>query len=143
MLKRVVLILALVSFMYASSGEGVGMVKKLSGDVYAVRSSKNVRLKKGDIIKEGDTLMTKENGAVGVIFDDGTLLSLGKNSLLSVNKYLFKPSQNRYDIDLDMKKGLAGFESGKIGKLAPKSVKFRVPQGIVGIRGTKFFVEIR
>ena len=143
MLKRVVLILVLVSFMYASSSEGVGIVKKLSGDVYAVRSSKNVRLKKGDVIKEGDTLMTKENGTVGVIFDDGTLLSLGKNSLLSVNKYLFKPSQNRYDIDLDMKKGLAGFESGKIGKLAPKSVKFRVPQGIVGIRGTKFFVEIR
>jgi len=38
-------------------------------------------------------------------------------------------------------KGTIVFESGKIGKLAPEKVTIKVPQGIIGIRGTKFIVE--
>jgi len=44
---------------------------------------------------------------------------------------------------LDLKKGKAVFSSGKIGKLSPKSVKFRIPTGVIGIRGTKFAVEAK
>ncbi len=42
-----------------------------------------------------------------------------------------------------MSKGLATFESGKIGKLSPESVRFRIPEGTIGIRGTKFYVEVK
>ncbi|NOX16251.1 MAG: FecR domain-containing protein [Epsilonproteobacteria bacterium] len=52
-------------------------------------------------------------------------------------------TKNKFAFDLNMKKGLASFESGKIGKLAPKVVHFRVPEGTIGIRGTKFYVEVK
>ncbi len=130
-----------VSFVFAF--ESVAIVKNISGEVYAKRDSKKVRLKAGDQLSQGDILLTKSNSSVGVIFEDGTLLSLGENSILSINRYLFKPSTNQFDIDLNMKKGTSAFESGKIGKLSPKSVKFRVPQGTIGIRGTKFYVEVK
>jgi len=60
-----------------------------------------------------------------------------------INKFIVKPSKKKYDVDLKLKKGKAVFSSGKIGKLSPKSVKFRIPEGIIGIRGTKFAVEVK
>ena len=44
---------------------------------------------------------------------------------------------------MNLKKGKAVFSSGKIGKLSPESVKFRIPEGIIGIRGTQFAVEVK
>jgi hypothetical protein len=33
-------------------------------------------------------------------------------------------------------------ETGKIGKLAPQNFAFQIPQGTIGIRGTKFIVDV-
>jgi len=128
------------SFVFASS---IAIVKKVSGEAFAKRNNHMISLKSGEQLYQGDILITNKNGKLGIIFDDGTLLSLGENSILDINKYLFKPADNNFDIDLDMKKGIAAFESGKIGKLSPKSVKFRIPEGTIGIRGTKFLVQVQ
>jgi len=128
------------SFVFASS---IAIVKKVSGEAFVKRNNHMISLKSGEQLYQGDILITNKNGKLGIIFDDGTLLSLGENSILDINKYLFKPADNNFDIDLDMKKGIAAFESGKIGKLSPKSVKFRIPEGTIGIRGTKFLVQVQ
>ncbi len=128
------------SFLFASS---IAIVKKASGEAFAKRNNHMISLKSGEQLYQGDVLITKKDGKLGIIFDDGTLLSLGENSILNINKYIFKPASNNFDINLDMKKGLAAFESGKIGKLSPKSVKFKIPEGTIGIRGTKFLVEVK
>lgn len=120
----------------------IAIVKKTSGEAFVKRDTNMIVLKPGVKLFEGDILVTKKDGKVGIIFDDGTLLSLGENSILDINKYIFKPATNDFDIDLDMKKGVAAFQSGKIGKLSPKSVKFRIPEGTIGIRGTKFLVQV-
>ncbi len=132
--------LLLSSVLFAS---GIAIVKKVSGDTYIKRMDKNIKVKTGDQLQKNDIIITKKNSSIGVIFHDGTLLSLGENSVLSIDKYVFKPSTKDFAFDLDMKKGLATFESGKIGKLAPKVVNFRVPEGTIGIRGTKFYVEVK
>ncbi len=129
-----------LSLTFASS---IAIVKKASGEAFVKRNSHIISLKRGEQLYQGDVLITKKDGNIGIIFDDGTLLSLGENSILDINKYIFKPASNNFDIDLNMKKGLAAFESGKIGKLSPKSVKFKIPEGTIGIRGTKFLVEVK
>ena len=139
-MKIIMMVLLVVSFLFS---EDIGIVKKISGEVSAKRVDKMILLSVGHKIQEGDLIVTKNNSDIGMIFEDGTVLALGENSILSVDKYLFKPVSNEFLIDMDMKKGTASFESGKIGKLAPKSVKFRVPEGTVGIRGTKFYVEVK
>ncbi len=140
MIRIALVFLMSIALSFASN---IAIVKKLTGVVVAKRSQKNVELKVGSQLQNGDILITKKDSSVGVIFEDGTLLSLGENSILSVDKYIFKPSAKKFSFDLNMKKGLATFESGKIGKLAPKSVHFRVPGGSIGIRGTKFYVEVK
>jgi len=128
------------TFMFA---QDVAIVKKISGEVFAKRVKVLEKMSIGSKVQESDIIITKTNSSVGLIFEDGTIISLGENSVLSINKYLFRPAKNEFLFDVDMSKGLATFESGKIGKLAPQAVKFRVPEGIVGIRGTKFYVEVK
>jgi len=129
-----------VSFLFAKD---IAIVKKMTGEVSVKRVDQTVLLAIGQKIQEGDLIVTKSNSDIGMIFEDGTIIALGENSSLSVDKYLFKPATNEFLVDMDMQKGIASFESGKIGKLSPESVKFRVPEGTVGIRGTKFYVEVK
>ncbi len=129
-----------LTFMFA---QDVAIVKKASGEVFAKRLKVLEKIYIGSKVQESDIIITKTNSSVGLIFEDGTIISLGENSVLSINKYLFRPAKNEFLFDVDMSKGLATFESGKIGKLAPQAVKFRVPEGVVGIRGTKFYVEVK
>jgi hypothetical protein len=140
MFRSFFIITLLLSFSFASD---IAIVKKLSGNAFAKRGDTLAKLVIGSKIQTGDILITKAKSSLGFIFHDGTILSLGENSILAIKEYLFQPLKNKYDFDVNMKKGLASFESGKIGKLSPQSVKFRVPEGVVGIRGTKFYVEVK
>jgi len=137
--KNVILLLLLSSLSFAN----IAIVKKLSGNVEVKRKGKVIPLKKGSSLKKGDVILTKSESSVGIIFDDGSLVSLGEKAIFVINNYVVKPSKKEYDIDLELKKGKAMFNSGKISKLAPESVKFRIPEGAIGIRGTKFVVEVK
>jgi hypothetical protein len=41
-----------------------------------------------------------------------------------------------------LKKGSAVYNSGKIGKLSPESVKLSTPRATVGVRGTRFIIKV-
>jgi len=139
MKKTVILLFILFSF---ALGNAVGMVKSITGKVELKRNKSILLLSVGKSIEAGDILMTKRKSSIGIIFDDGSVLALGENSIFAINKFIVQPDKNRYDVDLNMTIGKASFTSGKVGKLAPESVKFHVPEGVIGIRGTKFLVEI-
>lgn len=139
MKKMMILMLLMSSLLFSS----VGIVKTMSGKVEVKRVKKVISLKVGSSLRNGDIIMSKTKSAIGITFDDGTSVSLGEKSIFVINKFKVDPSKKEYDVDLNLKKGKAVFRSGKIGKLSPKSVKFRIPEGIIGIRGTKFAVEVK
>jgi hypothetical protein len=121
----------------------VGIVKNTTGEVDVKRDKKVIAIEAGFTLENGDIIMTKSKSSIGITFDDGTLLSLGEKAIFVINKFKVKPEKKEFDVDLYLKKGKAVFSSGRVGKLAPKSVKFRIPEGIIGIRGTKFAVEVK
>jgi len=139
-MKRVMLAWMIVSSLLFAD---VGIVKTITGTVEVKRAKKMITLQKGSTLKNGDMILTKAKSSVGIIFDDGTELSLGAKAIFVINKFIVKPNKKKYDVDLELKRGKALFSSGKVGKLAPKSVKFRIPTGVIGIRGTKFAVEAK
>lgn len=120
----------------------IALIKSVQGDVTLKRVKETFPAQRGGVICENDLIQTGEKGMIGVSFNDGTLLSIGSKSMLVVDTYLFAPSQKKFAFDLTLHKGTAAFESGRIGKLAPQKVRFKTSQGIVGIRGTKFVVEV-
>jgi len=79
---------------------------------------------------------------MGVAFSDETLLSLGPESVLVVDQYVFAPRQGKFSIVLKMLRGTAAYLSGLISKLTPESAHFETPSASIGIRGTHFVVKV-
>jgi len=135
--------LVLIALMSSSLLGSVAIVKTLSGQAEVKRGEETISLKVGSTLENGDIVKSKSKSSIGITFDDGSRVSLGGKAIFVINKFKVNPSKKEYDVDLDLKKGKAIFSSGKIGKLSPQSVKFRIPEGIIGIRGTKFAVEVK
>jgi hypothetical protein len=135
-----VLVLSLVEPLLA--GEDIAIVKDIEGEVTVRRIDQILSIKQKDYLQEGDILITGNAGRIAVIFHDGSVLSLGEKSMLRIISYKFKPIEEIFNFDLELEKGSAIFESGKIGALAPEKFSFNVPEGTIGIRGTKFLVEV-
>ncbi|MCK4440532.1 MAG: FecR domain-containing protein [Sulfurovaceae bacterium] len=140
MLKIIILF---VFLSYNIFSQNVGLIKSINGTVNIKRDNKIISIKKGDKIKNKDIIITKANSSIGIIFNDGSRLSLGSKSIFKINNFIVKPDKHQFDVNMKLEKGKALFSSGKIGKVSPKSVKFKVPEGVVGIRGTEFLVEVK
>lgn len=141
MKKIIILLIFFISIIYGNNP--IAIVKSTTGKVEIKRYNKVIEIKTGAILQKGDIILTKSKSSIGIIFDDGSRLSLGENAIFNINRFTFKPNKNKYNIDLKLTRGKALFNSGKIGKFAPKSVKFRIPEGVIGIRGTEFLVEVK
>lgn len=125
------------------AGEGIAIVKKVEGVVSVKRDQTLIPLKERDKLEKKDIIITGEKSSMGAIFHDGSVLALGEKSHLAVDDFTFRPLEKDFKFNLTMNKGTALFESGKIGTLSPDAFEFRIPEGTVGIRGTKFIVEVQ
>lgn len=143
-----VLTLALACGTAAIAAEMTGNVKSVSGTVSIQRGDASsvapvsVVPVVGDKIQVKDTIRTGSDGSIGISFVDGTRLSLGPSSELSVQEYLFAPLQGDFGFGVSLFKGTAAYTSGKLGKLSPSSVKITTPQATIGIRGTSFVLKV-
>jgi hypothetical protein len=146
MIKRYFLTIVCCLFLsvsvVADSG-GIAIVKSVEGSVSVKRNNEITPAKAGVQLLVNDIIITGEKSSVGIIFHDGSVLSLGERSHLRVDEFTFKPSDKQFKFNLSMDKGTALFESGKIGTLAPEAFEFKIPEGTIGIRGTKFLVEVK
>ena len=137
------LLLVMIFCCVALATDGIAIMKSVKGDVKVKRAGTTYPLKPGSRLQNGDVIITGGAGRVGVIFHDGSVLALKENSFLRIKDFTFKPIEQQFNFDLFLKKGTALFESGKIGKLSPEDFKFEIPKGTIGIRGTKFLVEVK
>ena len=119
----------------------VGGLRKVSGSGTIIRDGRQIIAQDGIRIRMGDKLITGANGSLGVIFTDNTRISLGPNSEINIDHYIFQPDKGRFSFLTELVQGTASYLSGTIGKLSPKSVKFKTPTAVVGIRGTSFLVQ--
>jgi hypothetical protein len=143
MVRCLLTLLSILILSIPALAEDIAIIKTVQGTVKIKRSDEILIAKKSDNLQAGDILMTEKESHVGVIFHDGSVLSLRENSFLRITEFQFKPIENKFKFRLKLKKGAALFESGKIGTLSPDDFSFDVPEGTIGIRGTKFLVEVR
>ena len=119
-----------------------GRIKIASGAAFIVRSSATVAAKPGAAIFASDTLRTGGDGSVGVTMRDDTRLSLGPNSEVRVERYVYAPGEGGFGMVLNFVRGVAAYVSGHIAKLAPDSIRLETPAAIVGVRGTTVAVRV-
>jgi hypothetical protein len=126
----------------ASADSEVARVKTFTGTASIQRGDKTVTVANDEKIYKGDTLKTGKDGALGIIFRDNTVLSMGPGTTAVVDDFLFAPTEGKFSMVIRMLKGTASCLSGVIAKLSPQSVRFETPVATVGIRGTKFLVAV-
>lgn len=137
----------LVAFVFIPSGwaqaqEHVATAKSPQGEVVVVRDGNVQPIEGGARLFMGDIIRTGTDSSVGVTFLDGTRLGVGDNSECRIDKFMFDPLEDRYAFDIYMKQGSAVYSSGKIGALNPEAITIRTPRATVGVRGTRFLINV-
>lgn len=140
MLKFLTLMLCLLGFNVHA--QEIGMVKTIIGEVSIQRGSEMLAAKLGSKILLDDKISTGKSSSVGLTLVDGTMLTAGPNSSLSLNKFSFDSTSNKGEIDTTIKKGTLAVISGKISKTSNESVVYRTPTTILAVRGTEFIIDV-
>lgn len=136
------LLVLLVTSSTSYAAERIGLVKTYEPVATVIRGGVESSLIVGSEIFEGDTIVTDTNGAVGIIFKDGAVLTLGPSGKLIVENFLFKPDEKNVSFISQIVKGTVAFASGAIGRISPGSVQFETPTATLGLRGTKILIEV-
>ncbi len=137
-----ILILALLCpSMVLARGE-VGVIKTLEGEVSIDRAGDLRKGSVGERLFEQDILRTGSNASVGAVMQDDTTLSLGPNSELILEEYVFEPKEESFSIVLRMLKGTFIYMSGVIGKIAPDSIRLETPDSTIAVRGTRLLIKV-
>jgi hypothetical protein len=124
------------------AAERIGFVKTYEPVATAIRQGAEIKLEPGSEIFKGDTIVTDSDGAVGIIFTDGAVLTLGPSGKLIVEDFLFKPAEHHVSFISRVVKGTVAFASGAIGRISPSAVQFKTPTATLGLRGTKILIEV-
>jgi hypothetical protein len=133
-------IVLLVAAVVASADE-VGRVKVVKGAVTIERGGSSLPASVGMKLQEGDVIATGRDGSAGVTFTDDSLLSIGPDSTLAIDRFAFDTTTHAGRFDTSLRRGTLSAVSGKIAKQSPDAMKVRTPSTILGVRGTEFVVR--
>ena len=119
----------------------VGVVKVSKGRAEVERGGQRLPAPVGMKVREGDVVVTGRDGAIGITFTDNSLLSLGPDSRLRLDRFAFDPTTHRGAFETSLGAGTLSGVSGKIAKQSPEAMKVRTPAAQLGVRGTEFLVR--
>jgi hypothetical protein len=120
----------------------IGSVKTVQGGAIVRRGPDTIRIREGTHLLLNDTLQTAADGRLGMILQDGTRISLGPNSELKVDRFVYEPVDGKFGLLLRLSRGMLAYISGKIAELSPESVSVDTPVGVLGLRGTRCAVSL-
>lgn len=142
-MRRIALCLSLCCAFAAAAQEApIGTIKTVSGEASVITRGARVAARPGTPVFQGSQLRTGPRSSLGVTFKDETLLSFGPDTDLTVDEYLYAPSQGKLKLGAKMTRGSMNYVSGVIAKLQPDAVTVATPTGTIGVRGTQFLVRI-
>ncbi|MCV6607715.1 MAG: FecR domain-containing protein [Campylobacterales bacterium] len=136
-MKILVLFLFLTSFVL---GKSVGVISALKGNVQIERGGNILQARLGSKVEESDGVITLRNGKAQLLFQDNTVITVGKNSKFVIDQYIFNGDES--NAKFAVLKGAFKAMTGKIGKSHPEKFKISTPTSTIGIRGTHFLGNI-
>lgn len=115
----------------------IGEIAFMEGEAFSHKKGHQKVLKQGDLIYLQNKIETKESSRVLIVFIDDTEISLGEDTELVIDEYIFDP----YDAQENkgrfvFPKGDFLWTSGLIADKKDSDVQLLTPRGSIGIRGT-------
>ncbi|MCT7549484.1 FecR family protein [Aliarcobacter butzleri] len=135
MLKIFTLLLLFASFLFAN----IGTVSLVEGKATILRNGQTLGANMGDKIENKDVISTQVNSKIKITFIDNTIVTIGKESSLNIEEYIFNTSTKEAKTELNVLKGAFHTITGEIGKVNPDKFKLKTKSASIGIRGTEFY----
>ncbi|MDN5088368.1 FecR family protein [Aliarcobacter butzleri] len=135
MLKIFTLLLLFASFLFAN----IGTVSLLEGKATILRNGQTLGANIGDKVENKDVISTQVNSKIKITFIDNTIVTIGKESSLNIEEYIFNTSTKEAKTELNVLKGAFHTITGEIGKVNPDKFKLKTKSASIGIRGTEFY----
>ena len=113
------------------------VVNSVTGTLAATHETAPLRA--GIDVFQNETIDTADNSASRVIFQDRTELSVGPQSSVVLDRFVFDPDPSKSAVAVSIAKGVARFSTGLLPK--PDYV-IRTPAAQIGVRGTVLTVTV-
>ena len=133
----IIIFLTFANVANASNNSFVGVIGAAIGDI---KNQKNESLSNGSKIFFGDTIISKSKSNAQILFLDQTVLTLGEETELTIDEFVYDPNSQDGSFVSTVKIGTVKFITGQISKKNPDNLEVKVPAGTLGARGTEFVV---
>jgi hypothetical protein len=134
--------LALAAAAQPVAGE-IGRIKSMVGEVSIERGKGRIAARPGLQLDQGDVVSTGRTGRVGIAFLDNTRMALGPNSRVTVTEFAYDRSRQTGSFVTSVERGSLGVVSGNIAKSKRDAMRVRTPTSMLGVRGTRFVVDVK
>ncbi len=125
----------------APASARVGVTSVTDGEPVGLPPAGTERvLRVGIDVQANERVTTKADDRAHVVFLDGTALTVGPNSVLVIDKYVYDPDRKAGEMALSTTKGVFRFVGGSISKNSEVTIK--TPSATIGIRGGIATVDV-
>ena len=115
----------------------IGVIGAAVGEI---TNQNNEKLSNGSKIFFGDTVVSNNNSNAQILFLDQTILTLGEDTELTIDEFIYDPNSHEGSFVSNVKSGTVKFITGQISKKNPENLEVKFPSGTLGARGTEFVV---
>ncbi|KJE36240.1 hypothetical protein UF64_05100 [Thalassospira sp. HJ] len=118
--------------------EMAGVSAAVTGEITLAKVTGEVGIlvESGMPVYLGDRITTSAGAGMQVLLLDETVFTIGPNSDIAIDEFVYDPATGDGRIVADMAKGVMRFVTGKIPLNNPSSMDVNLPVGSIGIRGT-------
>jgi hypothetical protein len=119
-----------------------GTIKTVQGQVTVIHDNMQSTAVVGALVRSSDRIQTGVDSAAAITLADGTIMSIGPNSVVELQSFRFDPATNDGNVLVNVVRGTLRMVTGMIAKVKPEQVKVTTPTTVIGVRGTDFIVEV-
>jgi FecR protein len=117
----------------------IGTISDVENDAQIVSASGSTTAAVGLAVHMKDQLRTGTNGRLQVTFQDHTVLTLGEDANIVIDRYVFDPDRGMGAAVLQATQGAFRFAAGQLKDMRNKMITVSTPVAEIGVRGTEFW----
>ncbi|MEA3279031.1 MAG: FecR family protein [Thermodesulfobacteriota bacterium] len=133
------------NYYIASKGRQGGFIQTLTGQVVVLKEDTNQAYfaAPGDSIFKQDTIFTLKASRCRIKFTTEDIITMGDNTRISVDRIVDDHAGKKKKSIISMLRGKAMFYVVRLFRYKKISTTINTPTAVLGVRGTKFGVEVK
>ena len=121
----------------------IATIKRVQGSASIERGKQPLPVTPGTKLEVGDLLSTGKDGRISATFIDDSRFSVGPGSRIRLTRFDFDDTTHQGQSVTRVEKGALAVVSGQIAHENPKGMTVQTPTSVLGVRGTRFVVDVK